>query len=104
MFRRCVSPEEGREILREIHEGDCGHHVGSKSLVAKAFHQWFHWLTAHADAQDLVSKSDGCQKNSRRAHLPAQELRMIPITWSFAVWALYMVGPFKRSKDRKTHG
>ena len=26
-FLRCVSPEEGREILREIHEGDCGHHA-----------------------------------------------------------------------------
>ena len=33
-FQRCGSPEEGQEILREIHEGDCGHHVGSKSLVA----------------------------------------------------------------------
>ena len=28
---------------------------------------------------------------------------MIPITWSFAVWGLDMVGPFNRSKDKKTH-
>ena len=27
---------------------------------------------------------------------------MIPITWSFATWGLDMVGPFKRSKDKKT--
>ena len=27
-FQHCISPEEGYEILREIHEGDCGHHVG----------------------------------------------------------------------------
>ena len=33
----------------------------------------------------------------------AQELWMIPITWPFAVWGLDMVGPFKRSKDKKTH-
>ena len=32
-----------------------------------------------------------------------QELRMIPITCLFAVWGLDMVGPFKRSKDKKTH-
>ena len=38
-----------------------------------------------------------------RAYVPAQELRMIPITWPFAVWGLDMVGPFKRSKDKKTH-
>ena len=49
-----MSPEEGREILREIHEGDCGHHAGSKSLVAKAFRHGFYWLTAHANAKDLV--------------------------------------------------
>ena len=63
-FQRCVSPTEGQEILREIHEGDCGHHAGSKSLVAKAFRHGFYWLTAHADAEDLVSKCDGCQKFS----------------------------------------
>src|SRR3954464_8408449 len=102
-FQRCVSLAEGQEILREIHEGDCGHHAGSKSLVAKAFRHGFYWLTAHADAEDLVSKCDRRQKFSRRAHVPAQELRMIPIAWPFAVWGLDMVGPFKRSKDKKTH-
>ena len=93
--------EEGQEILREIHEGDCGHHAGSKSLVAKAFRHGFYWLTAHADAEDLVSKCDGCEKFSRRAHVPAQELRMIPTTWPFVVWGLDMVGPFKRSKNKR---
>ena len=70
-FQCCVSPKEGREILREIHEGDCGHHADSKSLVAKAFRHGFYWVTAHADAEDLVSKCDGCQKFSRRAHVSA---------------------------------
>ena len=53
-FQCCVSPTEGQEILREIHEGDCGHHAGSKSLLAKAFRHGFYWLTAHADAKDLA--------------------------------------------------
>ena len=35
--------------------------------------------------------------------MSAQELRMIPITWPFATWGLDMVGPFKMSKDKKTH-
>ena len=60
VFQCRVSPEEGQEILREIHEGDCGHHAGSKSPVAKAFRHGFDWLTTHADAEDLVSKRDGC--------------------------------------------
>ena len=52
-FQCCVSPAEGQEILREIHEGDCGHHSGSKSPVAKAFRHGFYWLMAHADAEDF---------------------------------------------------
>ena len=39
-FQRCVSPEEGCKIPREIHEEDCGHHAGSKSLIAKDFLPW----------------------------------------------------------------
>jgi ribonuclease HI len=34
---RCVELEEGQEILRDIHQGECGHHVSSRALVAKAF-------------------------------------------------------------------
>ena len=85
VFQRCVSPEEGCEILREIHEGDCGHHASSKSLVAKAFRHGFYWLTAHAGAKDLVKRCAGCRKCSRRAHVPAQAWRVIPFTWPFAV-------------------
>ncbi|KAK1617475.1 hypothetical protein QYE76_022992 [Lolium multiflorum] len=37
VFLKCVSNQDGIEILREIHAGDCGHHAASRSLVAKAF-------------------------------------------------------------------
>ena len=29
MFQRCIAPEDGISILRDIHEGICGHHAGS---------------------------------------------------------------------------
>ena len=90
-------------ILNEIHAGDCGHHDRSRSLVSKAFRHGFYWLTAHADAEEIVRRCDGCQKFGRQMHVPAQELRMIPITWPFAVWGLDMVGPFKMSSTKKTH-
>jgi hypothetical protein len=54
VFQHCVSPEEGRKILYEIHAGDCGHHVVSHSLVAKALRHGFYWLTTHADVIDVV--------------------------------------------------
>ena len=62
---RCVEPEEGRRILNDIHFGDCGHHVGAHSLVAKALWHGFFWLTAHHDARDIVRRYVGCQKYAR---------------------------------------
>ncbi|XP_015698292.1 uncharacterized protein LOC102719918 [Oryza brachyantha] len=36
-------------------------------------------------------------------HVPAQELQTIPISWSFAVWGLDIVGPFKQAPGGFTH-
>src|ERR1041385_7098769 len=52
VFQRCVSPEEGIAIPDEIHSGDCGHHAGSRSLVAKAYRHGFYWPMAHADRSE----------------------------------------------------
>src|SRR3954464_7171571 len=73
------------------------------SLVAKAYRHGFYWLTAHADAEDIVRKRDGCLRYATQDHVSAQELRMIPITWPFAVWGLDLVGPFKRPPNKNTH-
>ena len=35
--QRCISEEEGRLILQDIHSGECGHHASSRTMVAKAF-------------------------------------------------------------------
>src|SRR3954452_11345361 len=97
VFQKCVSQQDGIEILREVHLGDCGHHAAPRSLVAKAFRQGFYWLTAKADADKLAENCRGCQFYAKQPHVAAEELRTIPITWPFAVWNLDMVGKLKRS-------
>jgi hypothetical protein len=42
VFMKCISQLDGIEILREIDEGECGHHAAARSLVAKAFCHGFH--------------------------------------------------------------
>ena len=51
---RCVSTEEGVELLTDIHAGECGHHSSSRTLVGKAFRSGFYWPTALQDATQLV--------------------------------------------------
>ena len=56
VFQRCVETAKGLEILLDIHQGECGHHAASRSLVAKAFRHGFYWPTALKDAEELVLK------------------------------------------------
>jgi hypothetical protein len=37
IYQKCIEPEEGQELMREIHQGECGYHASSRALVAKAF-------------------------------------------------------------------
>jgi hypothetical protein len=36
VLMKCVSREEGKDILEEIHKGVCGNHASSRTLVSKA--------------------------------------------------------------------
>jgi hypothetical protein len=29
IYQKCIKPEEERELLRKIHQGECGHHASS---------------------------------------------------------------------------
>jgi hypothetical protein len=100
---KCISQVDGIEILREIHEGQCGHHAAARSLVAKAFCHGFYWPTAKADADSIAKLCQGSQMYSKQTHMPATALHMIPVTWPFAVWGLDMVGPLKTTPSRFTH-
>ncbi|XP_071683447.1 uncharacterized protein [Lolium perenne] len=42
VLQRCVEPEEGKEMLQEIHQGKYGHHASSRALVAKVFQHGFY--------------------------------------------------------------
>jgi hypothetical protein len=103
ILMRCIPGDQGRELLREIHAGTCGHHAEPRTLVGKAFRQGFHSPTVDADSKDIVQCCEGCQFYARQTHLPAQALQMIPITWPFAVWNLDIVGPLRQAPGGFTH-
>ena len=91
------------ELLRDIHQGECGHHASATTIVAKAFRHGFYWPTAQDATKHLVKHCKGCQRFKAKSHLPASALKTIPITWPFAVWGLDMVGPFKPARGGLTH-
>nr|CAD39966.2 OSJNBa0072D08.5 [Oryza sativa Japonica Group] len=94
---KCIPREQGVELLADIHEGECGAHSASRTLVGKAFRQGFYWPTALNDAVDLVRRCRACQFHAKQIHQPAQALQIIPLSWPFALWGLDILGPFRRA-------
>jgi hypothetical protein len=58
---------------------------------------------AASDAAQIVRSCRGCQYFTRQIHALNQELQIIPIMWSFTVWGLDRLGPFKKATVGLTH-
>jgi hypothetical protein len=100
---KCITTQQGKELLLEIHAGICGNHMAPWLLVSKAFRQGFYWPTALRNVEEVILTCKGCQFYARQTHLPMQVLQTIPLTWRFMVWGIDMVGPLKRAPSCFTH-
>jgi hypothetical protein len=78
VIMKCITGEDGYDILREIHEDVCGNHAASRTLVGKAYRAGFWWPTAVSDAKDLVRRCQNCQFFGKKSHVPAHNLITIP--------------------------
>jgi hypothetical protein len=71
---KCILSATGKQLLDEVHAGQCGVHAASRTLVGKVFRSGFYWPTAKSDTAELVQRCEACQYLSKQQHLPAQQL------------------------------
>jgi hypothetical protein len=90
---KCLSRAEGIELMKEIHAGLCGSHIGSRPLLGKVFRQGFYWPKAASNATDLVQKCENCQKCARDQKQPSSLTQLIQPTWPLQRWGLDLLGP-----------
>jgi ribonuclease HI len=90
---KCLSRTEGIELMKEIHTGLCGSHIGSRPLLGKVFRQGFYWPKAASDAAKLVQKCENCQKCTRDQKQPSSLTQLIQPTWPLQRWGLDLLGP-----------
>ena len=93
-YLRCLGNEEANYVMREVHEGICGNHLGSRSLVHKLVKAGYYWPTMQADAEAYVKACDKCQRFSNIIKQPTEELTPMTAPWPFAQWELDIMGPF----------
>ncbi|KAM2065822.1 hypothetical protein ACFX1T_042365 [Malus domestica] len=99
-YLRCLTPAEAEIVFREIHEGVCGDHAGSRSLAHKTFRQGYYWPTLHQDAIKVSRSCDKCQRYATIPHSPPEPLTPMISPWPFAQWGLDLIGPMPAGKGK----
>jgi hypothetical protein len=90
---KCLSRTEGIELMKEIHAGLCGSHIGSRPLLGNVFRQGFYWPKVASNAADVVQKCKNCQKCAKDQKQPSSLTQLIQPTWPLQRWGLDLLGP-----------
>ncbi|GKD31287.1 reverse transcriptase domain-containing protein [Tanacetum coccineum] len=90
----CVGPLQVNYVLREIHEGSCSMHAGTRSVVAKSIWTGYYWPTMHADARKMIRECQDCQVHRLVPRNAQQKLTPSMSPWPFYQWGIDIVGPF----------
>ncbi|GJV82816.1 reverse transcriptase domain-containing protein [Tanacetum coccineum] len=91
---RFVGPLQANYVLRDIHEGSCSMHAGTRFVVAKALRIGYYWPTMHKDARSLIRACQDCQVHKPVPRNPQQKLTPITSPWPFYKWGIDIARPF----------
>ena len=80
-YLRCLEFHETTEVLKDIHEGDCGNHAGGRSLFLKVLRTGYYWPTMRKAAMVYAQKCDACQRHSNILHQPAEPMYHMVSLW-----------------------
>ena len=97
---KCIAGKDTEFVLREVHEGICGNHIGAQALAGKVLRQGYYWPTILRDATELVKKCKICQEHAKISHLPSEPLTSITSPWPFQQWGLDILGPLPIGKGQ----
>jgi hypothetical protein len=88
MMMRCISREEGIQLLWDIHSGVCRSHSSRHSIIGKAFMHRFYWCTTKDDTMEIVTKCKDCQFFQKQITKNVNHLWPIDLSWPFAIWEI----------------
>ena len=90
---RCMTIEEGQEIVKEAHSGECGGHVNGQMLAKKIIRLGYYWPSLESDSANYVKRCKECQLHADLIHAPASSLHPTTAPWPFSTWAFDIIGP-----------
>jgi hypothetical protein len=97
MMMKCISREEGIQLLRDIQSGVRGSHLSWCSIIGKAFRHSFYWSTTKDDVMEIITKCKDCQFFQKQTTKYANPFQPLDLFWPFAIWGIDIVGVLPRA-------
>ncbi|XP_014491823.1 uncharacterized protein LOC106754328 [Vigna radiata var. radiata] len=70
---KCLSEEEAKYVMQELHQGICGSHSGKRMMKAKVLRAGFYWPSMEQDCATFVQKCISCQSHGHNLRIPPSE-------------------------------
>ena len=88
----CLDRASENGVMREVHAGVYGPHMGGHKLARKIMRTGYFWLTMETDYCQFVQRSPDCQMHGDLIHVPLSELHALTSPWPFSVWGIDIIG------------
>jgi len=89
---KCLSDDEAKSLMGEIHEGVCGAHQSAFKMKWMIRRNWYYWPTILEDCFKYFKGCQGCQKFGNIQRAPASAMNPIIKPWPFRGWAIDLIG------------
>jgi len=78
--------EESQQVrvMKELHEGVSGSHIGGRALALKILRAGFYWPSLREDCLVYVRRFDNCQRHSNQIHASVERLYSLVSPWPFS--------------------
>ncbi|RVW64270.1 Retrovirus-related Pol polyprotein from transposon 17.6 [Vitis vinifera] len=88
----CLDRASADRVMREVHAGVCGPHMGGHRLARKIMRTGYFWSTMETDCCQFVQRCPECQMHGDLIHVPPSELHALTSPWPFSVWGIDIIG------------
>ncbi|KAG9453486.1 hypothetical protein H6P81_006390 [Aristolochia fimbriata] len=99
LLLRCLSKEEGSQVLKETHSGICGAHQAGPKLHLQVKCLGYYWPSMLRDAIEIARSCKQCQLHADYIHQAPEPLHPTVASWPFEAWGMDIIGPISPKSD-----
>ena len=81
----CLDHASAHRVMREVHAGVCGPHMGGHMLTRKIMRTGYFLLTMETDCCKFVQRCSECKMHGDLIHVPPSELHALTSPYPFSV-------------------